>query len=168
MSRPLLRLATGAASVFGFALAGHNWVAKIQQLEGEYSRSRLERLLALLPLAICVALFTIVMIALIRGYETYWSVEAMVAYAFPIVASVVMSYFVVRQLDVRYVFRRGEVCAYNTWGSLMWREPLAGLTRITCGRFGGNTSMTLRWRDHKRSLWLLDSLRHALDEQSGT
>ena len=168
MARPVLRLATLSAMLFGFTPIGRNWVARLKTLDGTFSRSWSERIVGVILIATCFFSSGILLGGMIQNYSRGSPMQTIGAFGIGAFLLCVVAYLCAANVGLRYSIQHGTLSAYNSWGQFKWRESLDGLEYVTCTTSKGFTSMKLHWRDRTRSIALVDSLRDALNKSGDT
>ena len=168
MTRLGLRLATLSAAFFGFTPTGRTWVARLQSLDGTFSRSWSERTVGVVLIAACFFSSGILLGGMIQNYSRGSSMLTIGAFGIGALLLSLAAYFYAANVGLRYLIRHGTLSAYNSWGQFKWRESLDGLEYVTCTTTKGFTSMKLHWRDRTRSISLVDSLHDALNRSGDT
>jgi hypothetical protein len=161
--KAIQRVLMGVAYAMGAVPTDAHWVGRLQRLRGEFRRTRADWWAVGFAAGVCVAfggLCVGLMIGTARDPEPLF---APAWFALPAVALFGLAGWFVRKLDIQYQFEDGEVRAVRR-GVVLWREDLAGLTRVTAtqGR-GGMIFMTLRWPDRTRRMELYRSVRAAVE-----
>jgi hypothetical protein len=163
MHPALKRGIINSASALGFSPGDSQWLAAIARLDGQFERRGSEIASVVMALVVIIgAAFVFTGLAIKQYWRLGWS-SAVEFPAFLGLAFVCLSYLLASRVGLRYVFSRGSVSAFNSWGRLMWSENLTGLVGVSCFTGRGTTTLRLRWADRKRSLELVSSLRDALN-----
>lgn len=160
------RVLMGVALALGGVPTDAHWISRLQQLRGKFRRTRSDRWAVVFAAGVFVAfggLCVGFMIGTARDPEPLF---APVWFALPAIVLFGLAVVFVRKLDVCYQFEDGEVRAVRG-GVMLWRENLAGLTRVTAtqGR-SGIISMKLIWPDHRRRMELYRSVQAAVESQA--
>jgi hypothetical protein len=160
--KAIRRVLMGVAYAMGGVPTDAHWINRLQHLHGEFRRTPADWWSVVFAAGVCVAfggLCVGLMIGTARDPEPLF---APAWFALPAVALFGLAVAFVRKLDIRYQFEDGEVLAVRR-GVVLWREDLAGLTRVTAtqGR-SGIISMKLIWPDHRRRMELYRSVQAAV------
>ena len=161
--KAIQRVLIAVAYAMGGIPTDAHWIGRLHQLRGEFRRTRSDWWSVVFAAGVFVAfggLCVGLMIGTARDPEPLF---APAWFALPAVALFGLAGWFVRKLDIQYQFDNGELRAVRQ-GVVLWREDLAGLTRVTAtqGR-SGIISMKLIWPDHCRRMELYRSVQAAVE-----
>ena len=162
MKVPALRLATGLAGAFGYWPAPPDCVRRLQELRGEFHRSRSEILVRLIFAAITVAGCAFFAGAAYRELFIASSARSTLVPGFLSLLFGSLTFIPLSTLSRRYVFSSGCLSAFGWRNRLLWREDLRELQTVVCTNARGTIWMKFIWPDRKRSVELLDTLADAI------
>jgi hypothetical protein len=147
----------------GIKPVDRKWLSAFVRLEGKFERTGLELAPNVQMLVLSAGLVAILMYFVVMGYrQSGWTggVAFLLGIALVFLA---LAYLCASRVGLKYVFGHGTVSVFNTWGRLLWSDDLTDLKDVTFASGRGVRVMRLVWPDRKRSLFLFDSLSHALD-----
>ena len=168
LASPFRRAVVRLARAFGYIPTPPDMSTRLEALKGEFRRSTYEKafLLGLAALVYVTLAFSLgVAIGQYRRGAPSSETIVKVACFLPVLAA--LGFYLIRRCGVTYVFEHGHLSSLSASGKLLWREDLAGITKVQCNAVQGVIWMTLQWSDRKRKVEVYGALKDALFNRVG-